>query len=353
MTKPRGPRNYNFWGFVPLLTYALLVAPAYGAALQAAVRPSEIGSQTTLASKIDTVACSISTGFAPFAWPLLGFVIVWLVAFNARVGRLFGLLPRFVHKIRASGIEIEINADAAKEVRANFRASYEEFVKSAKEEYDRMADARSIRELLRSVMVDALPEVLKQKGIDYNSDDVRATIHVPDIVFQTFLYQLVNYFPASQSAGKAGRRFSQRYGIIGQSWRSNESLGRGTAVSGMGPSPTPGDRERAIKELIRRWGMTEEEASQASRERPATLSVMLRHDGQSHGILYIDSKNENAFGADSEHREDALTAAPIHNSANDVARALESHRATVKLSRAVAEVLEPLRMAAPFLEVGQ
>jgi len=90
---------------------------------------------------------------------------------------------------------------------------------------------------------------------------------------------------------------------------------------------------------IERWGMTEEEARGASRERPATLSVMLRHDGQRYGVLYVDSVQENAFGTDA--------------SASDVARALENHPITIKLSRAVAEVLEPLRLAAPFLEVAQ
>ena len=49
----------------------------------------------------------------------------------------------------------------------------------------------------------------------------------------------------------------------------------------------------------------------------------------------------------------ASDAAPTHTNANDVARALETHKATVRLSRAVAEVLEPLRLAAPFLEVDQ
>jgi hypothetical protein len=350
-----GTSKRDYWLSAQTSSLASIIAMVPGAA-QAAISSSETGSQTTaLASGIETGTCSLPAGLAflsGLAWPLLGLLIVLLVAFNSRVGRLFGLLPKFVHKIRGpGGIEIEINADAAKEVRANFKASYKEFVTLAKDEYDRMADARSISELLGTVVLSALPDILRKNGINYEPNDVRATIHVDDIVFRSYLYQLVDYFPPGRSDGGAGRRFSQRYGIIGQSWRLNESLGRGMAVSGMGgPSPAPSDRERAIKELVARWGMTEEEARRASR--PATLSVMLRYDGQRRGLLYIDCVRENAFGPD-RRQDDSSGAAQVGGSAKDVACALETHTATVRLSRAVADVLEPLRLAAPLLEIGQ
>lgn len=271
----------------------------------ATLSPEVTGGKPPLPAAPEAAACTFvetMTVLQSIAWPSLVLTVVLLIAFNARVGRLFGLLPKFVHKIKGpSGIEIEINADAAKEVRANFRASYQEFVAQAKDEYERMADARSIHELLRNVVASALEEVMREGGLEYDQEGVRATVHVDDIVFRGYLYQLINYFPAAPTGGGAGRRFSQRYGIIGQSWRLNEFIGRGTAVSGMGPSPTRSDRERATKELVSRWGMTEDEAAAASHERPATLSVILRHDGRRHGVLYIDSKHINAFGADEVH----------------------------------------------------
>ncbi len=202
---------------------------------QAAAVPAKEGGGDTTQSigKTDTGICGLTEALTPMSsilWPLLGLLIVVLVGFNSRVGRLFGLLPKFVHKIKGpAGIEIKINADAAKEVRANFRASYKEVGALAKDEYERMADARSVRELLRNVVQTALPEVLREKGLEYKQESVRATIHVDDIVFRSYLYQLIDYFPG-QSRGGAGRRFSHRYGIIGQSWRLDESLGRGEAV---------------------------------------------------------------------------------------------------------------------------
>ena len=319
--------------------------------VQAAAVPTKEGGGETAQSigKTDAGICALTEALTPVSsilWPLLGLLIVMLVGFNSRVGRLFGLLPKFVHKIKGpAGIEIEINAEAAKEVRANFRASYKEFVALAKDEYERMADARSVRELLRNVVQTALPEVLREKGIEYKQESVRATIHVDDIVFRSYFCQLIDYFPG-QSRGGAGRRFSHRYGIIGQSWRLEELLGRGEAVA------AHADKETAIRDLVRSWGMTEEEAAHAAYERPATLSVLLRHDGQMHGVLYIDSKHENAFGFDVTTRE-TQPKGHARPDANEVARALEGYSATVRLARAVAEVREPLRLAAPFLEVGQ
>jgi hypothetical protein len=214
-----GTTKCNYWLNALTASLASIIALVSGAA-QAAVSSSETGSQTTeLASWITTGACSLAGVLAllsGLACPLLGLLIVLLVAFNSRVGRLVGLLPKFVHKIRGpGGIEIEINADAAKEVRANFKASYKEFVDLAKDEYDRMSDARSISELLGTVMLTALPDILKENGIDYESDDVRATIHVDDIVFRSYLYQLVDYFPPDEATA----------GLVGDFLSATESLG--------------------------------------------------------------------------------------------------------------------------------
>jgi hypothetical protein len=87
--------------------------------------------------------------------------------------------------------------------------------------------------------------------------------------------------------------------------------------------------------------MTDDEAAVASHEPPATLSVILRYDGHRNGVLYIDSTHANAFGAD-----DTSNGASVSNptSANKIARALERHSATVRLARAVSDVLEPLRV---------
>jgi hypothetical protein len=307
----------------------------------------------TVAKPLACTAVQILTILQSMTWPALVLAIILLIAFNTRFGRVFGLVPKFVNRIKGPyGVDIEINADAAKQVRANFRDSYQEFRSQAKDEYDRMADARSVYQLLRNIITNTLPEIMQEEGLQYDPDGVRATVHVEDIVFRGYLYQLINYFPPRRGGGGAGRRFSQRYGIIGQSWRLNESIGRGMAVSGMGPSPTRSDKERATRELISRWGMTDDEAAVASHERPATLSIILRHDGHRNGVLYIDSTHADAFGAD-DTSNGAPESATNPTRANKLARSLERHSATVRLARAVSDVLEPLRLAAPLLEVEE
>jgi len=117
------------WMHVRTIALTVFLAAVYGGA-KAAVPSAESGGGTTqLANKMDIGACTLTAAPAPLlgiAWPLLALLVILLVAFNSRVGRLFGLLPRFVHKIRGpAGIEIEFNAEAAKEVRANLKSSYE------------------------------------------------------------------------------------------------------------------------------------------------------------------------------------------------------------------------------------
>jgi hypothetical protein len=84
----------------------------------------------------------------------------------------------------------------------------------------------------------------------------RCTIHVSDILFADDLYQLLNHYPRSGGSG-VGRRFSVRYGIIGRAWRLNQHQGEGDA------------RAESKEDLVRYWGMTQEEAEAISRHRPS------------------------------------------------------------------------------------
>ena len=105
------------------------------------------------------------------------------------------------------------------------------------------------------------------------------------MIFPDYLYQLVDYYP---SGGGAHRRFSQRYGIIGRSWRSKMSHGTGNAFAGAG----------SVQALVENWGMTEEEAHGQVNDRPSCLSVVVRHQSLPMGILFIDSTQKDAFGND-------------------------------------------------------
>jgi hypothetical protein len=263
------------------------------------------------------------------AWPICLLLIVIMFLFSRTGKRIFGLFPKVVRKISAGGVEMQISEDAVDEIREYLRDSFDELVARAKDEYQKMASVQQISMHLSRVMDDAVPRILQANHIPALPDSVRGTIHVPDIVFSSYLYQLVNYYPTdSRPGGSAHRRFSQRYGIIGRCWRLGESMGRGNAVVA-GPN--------AVRQLIEQWGFMRNEVSQ-TRERPADLCIILRNDDHLPvGLLFVDSTTADGFGTDTV--------------AVNVAKTLESEAEILALARALERALVPLRLAAPDIEI--
>jgi hypothetical protein len=278
-------------------------------------------------------------------WPVTILIIVLLFAFSARLGRLLHLAPTYIRKISGpGGISLEINPEAAKEQKVYFTESFHELMTNSKYEYDQMAKFSQVREKVSQVIQVALPQILRDRAtVVPHAEGIRGTVHVADIVFDRFLYQLVDYYPTPEGKGGAGRRFSQRYGIIGRAWRLGHSLGAGNALPPVAPNATPSERaeweQKTRLQLIQQWGMFEEEAKPTSHGRPSYLCVMLRTQDGIQGLLFIDSSTENAFGS--------------NDVASRVAKELEEHETCKILSNAVGEVMRPLRLLGPSLRVDQ
>lgn len=257
------------------------------------------------------------------AWPLSLLIALAMIGWNSRLRRIFGTGSRFVRKVSAGGVSMEISADAVDEVRDQLRGSFRELVANARDEFERMADLQNLDDQLEVVIEKTLLPAIASKR---KPDNLRATIHVRDVVFRDYLYQLIDYYPRG---GGAHRRFSQRYGIIGRSWRSGKSHGTGNAF---GSSPS-------AETLVEEWGMTREETHGVLNEKPSCLSIILRADDVAVGILYVDSSEKNAFG-DSE-------------TAQKLALALEDMPACKKLAAAVERALTPLRIGGPNLDIKE
>lgn len=249
-------------------------------------------------------------------WPLTLLLSLAFIAYNARLGRIFGFGTHLVKKVAAGGVEIEINSETVERVQRQLHGTFEELVTDAADEYERMAEIQDIQTLLKNAIV---------ANISDRPEGLRATIHVNDVIFPDYLYQLVDYYPVG---GGAHRRFSQRYGIIGRSWRSKTSHGTGDAFAGAGGS---------VQALVENWGMTEDEAHGQVNARPACLSVIVRHQSIPVGVLFIDSKQKEAFGSE------AVALA--------MAKAIENSPSVVLLGEALARTLAPLRTAAPSLKI--
>ena len=65
------------------------------------------------------------TGWAQFlaaaSWPATIICLAFLISYNSRLGRLLGLSPKIIKKIRAGGVEMEISADTVNAVRSQLR----------------------------------------------------------------------------------------------------------------------------------------------------------------------------------------------------------------------------------------
>jgi hypothetical protein len=256
------------------------------------------------------------------AWPLALLLALVMVGWNSRLRRIFGAGTRLVRKVSAGGIEMEISAEAVDEVRDKLRGSFRELVGSARNEFERMADLQDIDRKLEAVIEGACVSRIsgnRPKGL-------RATIHVRDVVFKDYLYQLTDYYPIG---GGAHRRFSQRYGIIGRSWRSGKSHGTGNAFGGRASAET----------LIEEWGMTRDETHGILNTRPSCLSILLRVDTVPVGILYVDSTATDAFGDKAEAARLVIT--------------LETEPLVLKLALSVERALVPLRVGGPNLDLKE
>ncbi len=270
---------------------------------QSATVPSKVGSDN-LVEVIQTLA-----------WPGTILLSLMLIAYNSRLGRILGLGTKLVKKISAGGVQVEINAETVQLVQRQLHGTFEELVTSSTEEYQRMADIQEIPTHLKNAVLES-----NLNGVP----DLRATVHVNDVIFPEYLYQLVDYYPRG---GGGHRRNSQRYGIIGRSWRSSMSHGTGDAFAGIG----------SVEALVENWGMTQEEAQGQVSARPASMSIVIQHQNIPVGILFVDSTEKNAFGDDTKATKRA----------NEIADSLPVQR----LGEALARTLAPLRIAAPSLKI--
>lgn len=271
------------------------------------------------------------------AWPL---VVLFAIVYLGR-DLISGLASR-VRKLKGGPFEAEFSAERAREVAANVHESYKDFLKTAQAEYDRQANARLLQELLLPDAVNAIRRRLKEQrraeGSEPLAEGYRATVHVPDVVFKDYLYQLLDYYPNGRGRG---RRFSVRYGIVGQAWRLKENLGKGNALRAADAAVTgEPDREKDVRALISEWGMTRTEAENWERARPSFLCTLLRREGangEPAGILYLDSASKNAFGNDSD--------------ATKLAGELQNDPAVKTLAEAVGKAMEELRKGGAFVEI--
>lgn len=207
------------------------------------------------------------------SWPVVVLILFLYLMKSSKVPQRIGELFKPFRSLRVWGTELILNEEVAKTAEEAFEA----YRKQIQREYDRRTEAYGLRQKLQDVVeIDINPFL----GDVRNTLDFRSTVHVPDVLFEETLYQILDYYP---KGGGRGRTWSVRYGIIGKTWRLAKSQIEGAV-------PTTAD------DLILNWGMTREEASAAGQGRKSFAAIVLRDDEQTPvGIFYLDSTRDRAF----------------------------------------------------------
>lgn len=268
-----------------------------------------------------TTAWDFAANVARTAWP-------WPIIVICCLAYLFGApgaparLSAIVRPIRTfkwAGFEVVLTEETSKELTGTAEEAFGRYRDQTKKEYNRLAKAYKIREKLQAVLQNAMaPERGPLSGVPH----LRATIYVPDALFDETLYQLLDYYPKGDHRG---RTKSSRFGIIGKVWRSEQSEVEGNV---------PRDPQR----LIREWGMTSEEALAAGQGRPSFACVLLRGDDDTAvGMVYLDSTDDTAFGK-AEHTR------TIIDSVVDASRAHHLTASLAKLTHDLAQRSPRLRL---------
>jgi hypothetical protein len=209
------------------------------------------------------------------SWPVLvGLLAAYFVFATFAPYRLARLLRPF-RSVKLFGAEFQLS----EEVGADAEQAIEILRKQVKRQVDVLVETYAVRAKLEAVIHD-VQEILDKRS---QLKDLRFTLHTPDILFADTLYQLVDYYPRG---GGRGRTFSFRFGIIGLAWRA-----RGSFVRGEVPTDP--------QQLVRRWGMSNEEAVASGGGRQSFAAILLNDDVETPiAIFYMDTAEKHAFGAD-------------------------------------------------------
>ncbi len=237
-------------------------------------------------------ATNWQTVLQAWAWPVTVLLLVlaflaWVTYSTAAKPFLLIMFGR-VRKVTAFGVEFDLSEKAALQTRTNVEAGFDELRQSLKRQFDSLISSQDLNTKLFAVADKAVKPVLS----DDAKSSYRCTVHVPDVLFEDALYQLLDYQP---SGGGRGRTRSVRLGIIGRCAR----LGRPDIKSNVTTQNA---------QLVEQWAMTTAEASAIGRDRRSFAAIPLIDDyNQFLGIFYVDAVPQNAW------RDPALDDDPEHH----------------------------------------
>jgi hypothetical protein len=212
-----------------------------------------------------------------FPWPVLILSVLLYLRFSKKaMTQLRDFLSLF-KSIKFLGNEFVLSTEAGRDAEYAIRL----FRKEVRQKLDELTTKHGIAEKHRKLIDQVFPNA--------QALNMRSTIHVPDMLFESTLYQLIEYYPESDT--HRGRIFSIRYGIIGKAWRSEKAQ---WAL----------DLKRTQDNLVNEWGMTKAEAAKAVGDKKSYASLILNDlNGEKAAIIYIESPDRGVFGDEKKQKE--------------------------------------------------
>lgn len=298
---------------------AKLTAATAAAKAQIALAKSNL-TASTAAERVRVVKDQILA----LAWPVVIAILVLYIFTSKAALEVLKYMGSLVSNVKVpGGLEIAFAGGAV------VKNNQEEVIKGYRQQvvtqYDVAAAQNQISDTVERIIKDRIEPFFSSHAL---KQQFRCTIHVRDILFQSSLYQLIDYLPRKWSiAGKVsrGRAWSVRYGLIGRCWRLEKSEVEGSI-------PT------SETELIEKWGLTKNETGGDASKKQTMLCYLIRSDNQNPlGIFYMDAALQNAFG-----------------NAGQMSELLECVKKAVqdfKLKESLEKVWDNVQKSAPLIEI--
>ena len=176
-----------------------------------------------------------------FPWPFVVLVIVFLFV-RSKFTKQIEALARSLRSLEIFGTKVEFSQESQPQVFEHLWKVNEFLVLYRRQMRDTLQADISAQGLYRTFGQDV--ETCFQTLFPKHAlPSYRATVHIEDFLFQTFLQQLFNYYPAG---GRAGRAFSVRYGVIGKAWRSNKPYAAGRLLPGEMAARPPAEKPPSV-----------------------------------------------------------------------------------------------------------
>ena len=197
----------------------------------------------------------------------------------------FGLELSFAEKNRSN-----------EEIHIAFQKVFSELRQQVRTHLKLFSQRKNLQKMLAETSEEVIAKINRLRNDGRKNIDFRCTVHVPDMLLDQFLCQLLDYEPKGKGMGRAWSIF---YGMIGRTWRSCQP-----ELLHLGPSQ---DASENMLRCIREYGMTKDQIKYVAKGRKSYMAIPLKDAmGDMLGVFYIDADELHAFGTNKNDKAEEI-----------------------------------------------